>query len=49
MTVWRDTLKKDAETYFREKIVEYERKLKKDPADKQAKEALEYYKEQLGD
>tara|TARA_R110000803_G_scaffold7765_9_gene25026 strand:- start:691 stop:837 length:147 start_codon:yes stop_codon:yes gene_type:complete len=47
--MWKDTLKKDAEVYFREKIAEYERKLKRDPADKQAKEALEYYKEQLGE
>ena len=47
--MWKDTLKKDSEIYFLEKIAEYERRLKKDPADKQAKVALKYYKEQLGD
>jgi hypothetical protein len=47
--MWRYTLKKDVETYFREKIDEYERRLKKDPKDVEAKNALKYYKEQLGE
>lgn len=47
--MWKDTLKKDAETYFKEKIQEYERRLKKDPKDVEAKNALKYYKEQLGE
>ena len=47
--MWRDTLKKDAETYFREKIAVYERRLKKDPKDVKAKNALKYYREQLGE
>ena len=45
--MWQDTLKKDAETYFKEKVAEYERRLKKDPNDAKAKDALKYYKEQL--
>jgi hypothetical protein len=47
--MWRDTLKKDAETYFKEKIAENERRLKRDPNDTKAKDALKYYKEQLGE
>lgn len=47
--MWRDTLKKDAETYFKQKISEYERRLKKDPKDEKAKDALNYYREQLGE